>query len=76
VLASLWRVSDRATAELMRELYRAMLVEGRPPAAALRQAQRKLAGTRSFAAPFAWAAFVVEGDWDQSSGSPSGEGRR
>ncbi len=39
VLASLWRVQDRATARLMDELYRAMWAEGRRPAAALRAAQ-------------------------------------
>ena len=63
VLSSLWKVSDRATTELMTEVYRAMLVEGQRPAAALRQAQRKLLITRPFDAPASWAAFVVQGDW-------------
>ena len=63
VLASLWKVSDRATTELMKELYRAMLLEGRQPGAALRQAQRKLLRTRPFDAPYSWAGFVLQGDW-------------
>jgi CHAT domain-containing protein/tetratricopeptide (TPR) repeat protein len=65
VLASLWKVSDRGTAELMKEFYRRMLVEGQRPSAALRQAQRKLARTRPFDAPYTWAAFVLQGDWDE-----------
>ena len=63
VLSSLWKVSDRATTELMKELYRAMLLEGLPPAEALRTAQRKLLRTRPFDAPESWAAFVLQGDW-------------
>ncbi|HSP20289.1 MAG TPA: CHAT domain-containing protein, partial [Myxococcaceae bacterium] len=65
VLASLWKVSDRGTAELMKEFYRAMIVEGHTPSAALRQAQRMLARTRPFDAPYTWAAFVLEGDWQE-----------
>ncbi|HEY1332779.1 MAG TPA: CHAT domain-containing protein, partial [Myxococcaceae bacterium] len=63
VLASLWKVPDRATSELMKEVYRAMLVEGQQPGPALRQAQRKLLATRPFDGPESWAAFVLQGDW-------------
>ena len=63
VLSSLWKVSDRATTELMREVYRAMLLDGQRPAAALRQAQRRLLATRPFGGPESWAAFVLQGDW-------------
>ncbi len=63
VLASLWKVPDRATSELMKEVYRAMLVEGLRPGPALRQAQRKLLATRPFDGPESWAAFVLQGDW-------------
>jgi CHAT domain-containing protein len=76
VLASLWKVSDRATAELMKELYRAMLVDGERPAAALRQAQRKMLRTRPFDAPYSWAAFVLQGDWQGSPHAPGEEPRR
>jgi len=75
VLASLWKVPDRGTAELMKELYRAMLVEGRRPPAALRQAQQKLLRTRPFDAPYSWAAFVLQGDWQGSPHAPGEEAR-
>jgi CHAT domain-containing protein/predicted negative regulator of RcsB-dependent stress response len=41
VVASLWKVDDRATAALMAEFYEAMLQDGLPPAAALRRAKAK-----------------------------------
>jgi CHAT domain-containing protein len=63
VVSSLWKVSDRATTELMKEMYRGMLREGQRPAPALRQAQRRLMATRPFGAPQSWAAFVLQGDW-------------
>jgi CHAT domain-containing protein len=63
VVASLWKVSDRATAELMRRFYGALLTTGTPPAAALRKAQLELKRQRRFSAPYAWAAFTFEGEW-------------
>lgn len=61
VLASLWPVRDRATAELMSRFY-AQLRDGRPAATALRAAQRELAASADFRDPFYWAAFVLIGD--------------
>jgi CHAT domain-containing protein len=63
VLASLWTVQDKATKELMTRFYRLLLKEGEPPAAALRAAQISMLGERRFAAPYYWAAFVLQGDW-------------
>ncbi len=63
VAASLWRVQDRATAELMGRFYRAMLREGKSPAAALREAQLAIRSDRRWRAPYYWAAFVLQGDW-------------
>ncbi len=63
VVASLWQVDDLATAELMKRFYRGMLVGGLTPAAALRAAQRELAGTRRWRSPYFWAPFVLQGDW-------------
>ena len=63
VVASLWQVDDLATAELMKRFYRGMLVDGLPPAAALRAAQRELAGSRRWRSPYFWAPFVLQGDW-------------
>ena len=63
VVASLWQVSDRGTAELMKRFYRGMLVEGLTPAAALRAAQRGLAANPRWASPYFWAPFILQGDW-------------
>jgi CHAT domain-containing protein len=64
VVASLWKVDDSATAELMRTFYSAMLGENRlSVSAALRQAQVAMWKTRRFQAPYYWAAFVLQGDW-------------
>ncbi len=64
MVASLWPVQDRATALLMTGFYRAMLVEGLPPAAALRAAQLAVWRQALFRAPVFWAPFVLLGDWD------------
>lgn len=63
LLASLWDVDDRATAELMKRFYRAHLVEGKPLAAALRSAQLSLSREPGWEHPYYWAAFVLQGDW-------------
>jgi CHAT domain-containing protein len=63
VMASLWRVEDRATAELMSRFYRAMLKDGLPPAAALRSAQLSIRSDPRWQDPFYWASFVLQGDW-------------
>ncbi len=61
VLSSLWAVSDRSTAELMRRFYR-HLGAGAPKDAALSLAQREmLAGP--YRHPYHWAAFQLDGDW-------------
>jgi CHAT domain-containing protein len=62
VVASLWKVHDQATRELMVRFYRGLLERGRAPAAALRAAQRALANSERFSAPYYWAGFVLQGD--------------
>ncbi|HEY0783501.1 MAG TPA: CHAT domain-containing protein, partial [Thermoanaerobaculia bacterium] len=64
VVASLWPVEDRATAELMLRFYRAMLPGGRAPAEALREAQLALSRDRRFRDPYHWAGFVLLGEWN------------
>jgi CHAT domain-containing protein len=64
VVASAWDVDDRATAALMKEFYRAMMVSGRPPAAALRQAQLAILSRDRWQDPFYWAAFMAHGEWN------------
>ncbi len=63
VISSLWRVDDRATAELMKRTYGAMLMDGLAPAAALRSAQSGMARDARWQAPYYWAAFSLHGDW-------------
>lgn len=63
VMASLWRVEDRATAELMSRFYVAMLKDGLPPAAALRSAQLSIRSEPDWQDPYYWAPFVLQGDW-------------
>ena len=65
VVASLWRVQDRATADLMERFYRGLLHEDRSPADALRQAQLDTmqAGDGAHAFPYYWAGFVLQGEW-------------
>ncbi len=62
VVVSLWNVGDDSTRQLMIELYRGLLEERLPPAAALRQAQISIWKTRR--APFHWGAFVLQGEWN------------
>lgn len=63
VVASLWKVEDRATAELMEKFYRAMIADGQRPAAALRTAQIEMLGDERRRHPFFWAAFTLQGEW-------------
>jgi CHAT domain-containing protein len=63
VIVSLWNVNDRATADLMAGLYRTMLRDGKPPAAALRAAQLELRKQKRWESPYYWAAFVQNGEW-------------
>jgi CHAT domain-containing protein len=63
VVASLWKVDDRATAALMTEFYRAMLHDGMPTAAALRAAKLKMMQDKRVSAPYYWAGFVLQGEY-------------
>ena len=60
VLASLWPVSDRATARLMERFY-GELAAGRPADDALRTAQLALLARPDTAHPSYWAAFQLHG---------------
>jgi CHAT domain-containing protein len=63
VVASLWKVNDVATAELMGHFYSALLTDGMQPAAALRSAQLTLWRQNRWASPYYWAPFTIQGDW-------------
>ncbi len=67
VVASLWAVQDDATAELMSEFYRALLLQKHSPAEALRIAKlqvknyRRKNNSRPWRDPYYWAGFVLQG---------------
>jgi len=63
VVASLWRVDDVATAELMGRFYKKMLTGGLPAARALREAQLSMLQDPRWRSPHDWAGFVLQGEW-------------
>ena len=65
VVASLWKVDDEATAELMKLFYGNMLKKKMAPAEALQKAQIKIQKQKRWQSPYYWAAFVMQGDWQE-----------
>jgi CHAT domain-containing protein/Tfp pilus assembly protein PilF len=63
VVASLWSVDDRATAELMARFYKGMEQDKLQPTAALRAAQLQMLHQEHWQSPYYWAAFQINGDW-------------
>ena len=64
VVASLWKVDDLATADLMKRFYEGMLgARHLAPAAALREAQLSIRAQRRWEHPYYWAGFVLQGEW-------------
>lgn len=62
VLASHWKVNDRATARLMTEFIRRWR-EGTPRGEAWHQAQLSLLRSSDFSNSYFWAAFTLTGQW-------------
>jgi CHAT domain-containing protein len=60
VLASHWKVSDKATSQLMTEFIRRWR-SGEPRAKAWREAQLSLLHSNEFQDPYFWAAFTLTG---------------
>jgi CHAT domain-containing protein len=65
VVATLWKVDDAATAELMKLFYSNMLQGGMNPGEALRAAQNSIRQTPEWRSPYYWAAFVLQGEYRQ-----------
>ena len=63
VVATLWEIDDRTTAEAMKRFYEGMLGRGERPAEALRAAQIACGRSKGWEAPYYWAAFTLEGEW-------------
>jgi CHAT domain-containing protein len=64
VVASYWKVDDKATSELMAEFYRQMFVNKLKPAAALRMAQIRISQQKRWNSPHYWAGFFLQGEWN------------
>ena len=62
-LASLWVVSDEATASLMTAFYEELAKNQATKAEALRRAQLTILQDKEFAHPYYWAPFVMVGNW-------------
>jgi CHAT domain-containing protein len=62
VLASLWKVDDRATAAFMERFYTALLRDKVSAPAALKTAQNGMSNDPAWRSPRYWAGFVLEGD--------------
>ena len=60
VVASLWKVDDFASAELMELFYQGMGQKGLTPAAALQIAQLEMSKRWP---PYFWAGFQIQGEW-------------
>lgn len=63
VIASLWKVDDRATAELMKYFYQNLFKNNQSPSQALREAQLQMMKQPRWKSPYYWAAFVLQGDF-------------
>jgi CHAT domain-containing protein len=61
-VASLWKVADKATQELMVDYYQRLL-KGEGRSAALRSVQEALLADPARRHPYYWAAFVPLGNW-------------
>ena len=63
VLASLWKVSDNATPELMDRFYSALIEDGLSKAGAMQSAQLAFIRSDEFDHPYYWAPFILMGNW-------------
>jgi CHAT domain-containing protein len=67
VVVSLWDINDESTAELMSRLYRKLLGKRRlRPAAALRAAQLSVWRSGRWQAPYYWAGFALQGEYNRA----------
>ncbi len=63
MIATLWKVDEGATVELMKIFYQKLLREKLTPAAALREAQIAMWLNNPAHAPYEWAAFTLQGEY-------------
>jgi CHAT domain-containing protein len=72
VVASLWKVDDEATAELMKHFYTEMLQNRKTPDEALRLAQNSIRQMPQWSAPHYWAGFTLQGEYQYVVNSERG----
>jgi CHAT domain-containing protein/tetratricopeptide (TPR) repeat protein len=63
VVASLWKVHDEATGELMKIFYRNLFQKKMTASQSLRAAQVEMQKQIRWRSPYYWAAFTLQGDW-------------
>jgi CHAT domain-containing protein len=64
ILATVWPVNDKVTAEFMVTFYRLMLSgRGMSATAALKEAQTRMLKDKRWQSPYFWAPFVIQGEW-------------
>ncbi|HEU4796728.1 MAG TPA: CHAT domain-containing tetratricopeptide repeat protein, partial [Pyrinomonadaceae bacterium] len=66
VAATLWKVDDSATSQLMDHFYTNMLQKNMRPAEALRSAQNTLRQDPRWQSPHFWAAFTLQGEYQNT----------
>ena len=71
VIASLWKVDDSATSQLMTQFYKGMFEDRLTPSAALRKAKVNMWRQSRYRAPFYWAAFVLQGEYKEKVAVPT-----
>ena len=72
VVASLWKVDDEATAELMKRFYLEMLHNHKTPDEALQIAQNSIRERPEWRAPHYWAGFTLQGEYRYAVNSARG----
>ncbi|HKR11567.1 MAG TPA: CHAT domain-containing tetratricopeptide repeat protein [Pyrinomonadaceae bacterium] len=65
VVATLWKVDDSATRQLMTQFYKGLFEEGLTTSAALRKAKLSMWQQPRYRAPFYWAAFQLQGEYQE-----------
>jgi CHAT domain-containing protein/Tfp pilus assembly protein PilF len=73
VVVSLWNVSDKATAELMRRFYEGFVNYDLSASRALRCAQISMLKAPEWKDPYYWAPFIFQGEW-RRGGEKSSDG--
>ncbi len=65
VVSSLWQVEDSATGEFMKIFYETMLNGEMTASKALQITKQKMRENRRFGAPYYWAGFTIQGDFNR-----------